>query len=117
MNKRLKTIQIMVDNPDKSMSEVAKMISEECDMPLNQARAYYVWAVRSDHAPGAIVLEKRGRKLGSKLVRKTNEPDTDTSDETSNETTDGICYDTFNTIMKDVLDEVKIEPQQQQQAV
>lgn len=114
MNKRFETVKIMKAHEDKSMSEVARMISESLDMPLPQARAYYVWAVRSGNAPGVIVLEKRGRKLGSKLVRK-NTDDTKPDTEADDHSQDGICYDTFNNIMKDVLEEIKTEPPNQNQ--
>lgn len=92
MNKYDIAVQIMVDNQDKAMAEVAPMIAEAANMPLNQARAYYIRAVRMDHAPGKIVLEKRGRKHGSKLNRDKGN--------------DGVNIDQMNDIMIDVYNQV-----------
>lgn len=91
MNKYDVAVEIMTANEDKPMAEVAQMIASATDMPINQARAYYIRAVRMDHAPGKIVLEKRGRKLGTKLNR--------------DKSTDAVNIDQFTDIMYDVYDE------------
>jgi hypothetical protein len=91
MNKYDVAVEIMTANEDKPMAEVAQMIASATDMPINQARAYYIRAVRMDHAPGKIVLEKRGRKQGSKLNR--------------DKSTDAVNIDQLTDIMSDVYDE------------
>lgn len=91
MNKYDVAVKIMTVNEAKPMAEVAQMIASATDMPINQARAYYIRAVRMDHAPGKIVLEKRGRKMGSKLNR--------------DKSTDAVDIDQLTDIMYDVYDE------------
>jgi hypothetical protein len=93
---------VMTANADKPMSEVAVLISEATGMPVNQSRAYYARAVHLADAPGVIVLEKRGRKLGSKLNKPNTEPDSPNADE-------AVTIDQINDIMASVLSDIQSE--------
>ena len=92
MNKYQTAVDIMIAHADKDMSTVSQMISDATGLPLNQARGYYARAVREDHAPGTVVLMKRGRKPGSKLNKSEN---------------DGVNTDQMLDIMSDVYEQAQ----------
>ena len=93
-----RTCEIMTANADKNMSDVAQIISQETEMPINQARAYYIRAVKLGDAPGTIVLEKRGRKPKATI---------DSSEVSANP--ESVNTDQLNDIMADVLHDIQAE--------
>lgn len=95
MNKRVIALNIMDANADKSMAEVCQIIAKDADMSYAMARAYYTWAVETQRAPGVIVREKRGRKLGYKV--NTKEPDIQVPSNDTEHTND-YCDNTYNNL-------------------
>lgn len=95
MNKRVIALNVMDDNADKSMAEVCQIIAKEADMSYAMARAYYTWAVETNRAPGVIVREKRGRKLGYKVTPK--EPDIQVPSVDTEDAND-YCDNTYNNL-------------------
>ena len=65
-SKRQIAIDIMKKYSKYPMDAVVEKISQMCDIPHNSARAYYIFMVRNDLAPGKIEAGTRGRKLGQK---------------------------------------------------
>lgn len=107
MNKRVIALNIMDDNADKSMADVCHIIAKEANMTYAMARAYYTWGVETNRAPGVIVHEKRGRKLGFKL-QKNEVTDQVNDPEISVENPDDYCNETYNDL-KSIPTEKKYE--------
>jgi len=97
MNKRHIAMCIMDENPEMHMAYVCQIIAKEADMSYAQARAYYTWAVETNRAPGMIVREKRGRKLGSKLIKK-DDQSVQVNDPDTVEASNDYCDATYNNL-------------------
>lgn len=64
--KQAKICNIMNNNPTTPMDEVLSIICAELGIERVQAKNYYLWAIRSGLAQGAVVYQKRGPKGGKR---------------------------------------------------
>jgi hypothetical protein len=113
MNKRQIAMCIMDENPEMPMADVCHIIAKDANMSYAQARAYYTWAVETNRAPGVIVHEKRGRKLGFKLNKKEDQS-IQVNDPNTEETQEDFCsetYDNLNSVSTEKKYELDVVPQ------
>lgn len=69
--KRLIVIDVMTANSSRPMGEVVPMIQTAVGCSANQARAWYVWIVERNMAPGVVV----GRRSVKTAVVPVSKPD------------------------------------------